>query len=50
MPRRLGPGPVFACECLTAARRWQLYAGRALLVAGMLGGLALVWYATIGRR
>src|SRR3954468_19874940 len=42
---RWGPGPVFAADCMTTARRWQVYAGRALLVTGVLLGLALVWLA-----
>ncbi len=37
------PGPVFQYEMLTASRRWQLYAGRGLLVAGLLLGLWIVW-------
>ncbi len=40
---RLGPGPVFVYEWLTATRRWQLYALRALFVAAILAGLALTW-------
>ena len=40
---RLGPGPVFVYEWLTTARRWQLYALRALFVAAILAGLALTW-------
>ena len=40
---RWGLGPVFAADCLTIARRWQVYAGRALLVTGLLVGLTLVW-------
>ena len=44
MPMRLGPGPVFVYEWLTAARRWQLYALRVLFVAAILVGLAFVWY------
>src|SRR5262245_43620817 len=43
MGMRCGLGPVFVLECLTASRRWQLYASRCLLVGGLLGGLALVW-------
>jgi ABC-type transport system involved in multi-copper enzyme maturation permease subunit len=33
---------VFAAECLTAARRWQFYAGRSLLIASVLAGLVIV--------
>ncbi len=43
MATRLGPGPVFAAECVTIARRWQVYAGRALLLQGLLGSLGLCW-------
>ena len=44
MPMRLGPGPVFVYEWLTAARRWQLYALRVLFVGAILVGLAFVSY------
>lgn len=40
---RIGLGPVFAYEWLMASRRWQIYAGRALLVAFLLIGMTLVW-------
>src|SRR5262245_54946490 len=51
MPRRVGTGPVFAFECLMAARRWQVYAGRALLVSSMFCGLGMIWYSqAAGRR
>jgi ABC-type transport system involved in multi-copper enzyme maturation permease subunit len=40
---RWGAGPVFAADCMTTSRRWQIYAGRALLVACVLLGLILVW-------
>lgn len=36
-------GPVFRLESLRAARRWQLYAGRAVLVAALLFALLLIW-------
>lgn len=36
-------GPVFRFECVAAARRWQLYAGRILLVGCLLGALGLAW-------
>jgi ABC-type transport system involved in multi-copper enzyme maturation permease subunit len=42
MPLRLGPGPVFVYEALTAARRWQPYAMRAVFVALILIGMAIV--------
>lgn len=38
-----GFGPVFEYEMLISSRRWQLYAGRALLVAGLLAGLSVVF-------
>ena len=41
MPR-LGPGPVFVYEGLTAARRWQPYAMRAVFVCLILVGMAMV--------
>jgi ABC-type transport system involved in multi-copper enzyme maturation permease subunit len=40
---RLGPGPVFVYEGLTAARRWQLYAMRAGFVGLILIGMASIW-------
>jgi ABC-type transport system involved in multi-copper enzyme maturation permease subunit len=45
---RYGLGPVFFYEWLTASRRWQMYAGRALFVLFLLAGLSVVWisYAT----
>jgi ABC-type transport system involved in multi-copper enzyme maturation permease subunit len=43
MRLRLGPGPVFAFESLTAARRWQVYALRAVYVGLLLAGLTLTW-------
>jgi ABC-type transport system involved in multi-copper enzyme maturation permease subunit len=45
MGRRWGVGPVFAYEWCQAARRWQLYALRATLVALLGVGLALVWWS-----
>ena len=42
MAKHIGFGPVFTFECLTTSRRWQVYAGRALLVTGVLVGLTLV--------
>jgi ABC-type transport system involved in multi-copper enzyme maturation permease subunit len=43
MKRSWGPGPVFAFECVTAARRWRLYACRALFVFLLLVGLWTIW-------
>jgi ABC-type transport system involved in multi-copper enzyme maturation permease subunit len=43
MAFRGGLGPVFAYEWLTATRRWQMYAGRAVFVGVLLVGLAFVW-------
>jgi ABC-type transport system involved in multi-copper enzyme maturation permease subunit len=40
---RLGPGPVFVYEWLTAARRWQVYALRAGFIGAILIGLCFVW-------
>ena len=50
MPMRLGPGPVFVYEWLTATRRWQLYALRVLFVGAILVGLAFVWYQMAHRH
>jgi ABC-type transport system involved in multi-copper enzyme maturation permease subunit len=38
-------GPVFVYECVTAARRWQTYAGRAAFLAVLFVSLAVVWVA-----
>jgi ABC-type transport system involved in multi-copper enzyme maturation permease subunit len=38
-----GPGPVFVYEWLTSSRRWQVYALRALFLAGILAALTVVW-------
>jgi ABC-type transport system involved in multi-copper enzyme maturation permease subunit len=43
MKLRRGLGPVFAFESLIAARRWQVYALRAVYVGLLLAGLALSW-------
>src|SRR3954470_7129139 len=43
MPR-WGLGPVFAYEWLTAARRWQTYALRALFLLVLLAAVAVVWW------
>ncbi len=48
MGLRLGPGPVFAYEWLTTARRWQVYALRALFIGLMLFGMVIV-HATLAR-
>jgi ABC-type transport system involved in multi-copper enzyme maturation permease subunit len=50
MAARWGLGPVFAAECLTTSRRWQVYAGRALLVGSVLCALALIWLTEMGGR
>ena len=43
MAIRIGTGPVFEAECLTASRRPQFYWARVLLVASLLVGLVVVW-------
>ncbi|QDV34606.1 ABC transporter permease [Tautonia plasticadhaerens] len=48
MVRRVGLGPVFAFEWLTASRRWQGYALRSSLVLLLLLGLAGVWLGSHG--
>src|SRR5262249_12642389 len=50
MRLRFGPGPVFAYESMLGARRWQVYALRALFVALLLGGMLIVWIAEDGPR
>ncbi len=50
MSIRFGLGPVFAGECVTSARRWQVYAARALLVTSLLVGLTLVWLTRVRAR
>lgn len=47
MRMRWGLGPVFFYEWLTASRRWQLYAVRALFIAVLLGALSMVWYSNL---
>jgi ABC-type transport system involved in multi-copper enzyme maturation permease subunit len=47
MAKLVGFGPVFRFEILTAARRWQGYAARSLLVGGLLAGLAAVWWGNV---
>ena len=44
---RIGPGPVFEAECLTASRRAQFYAARALLVAACWSGS---WWSGRSKR
>ncbi len=43
MRPRVGPGPVFVYEWLTATRRWQLYALQAGFVAVFLAGMYFTW-------
>jgi len=43
MAVRVGLGPVFEADCLSTSRRWQVYAGRSLLVASVLLAIGLVW-------
>ena len=43
MPLRLGPGPVFVYESLTASRRASVYAVRSLFVLALLIGLWSIW-------
>ena len=50
MPRRFGPGPVFVYEWLLMSRRWQVYAGRSLLVAVLLAGLVVVWSGEVAGK
>jgi ABC-type transport system involved in multi-copper enzyme maturation permease subunit len=44
MSRSLGPGPVLLYEAMTASRRWQGYALRALLMLAMLVALWVAWF------
>jgi len=43
-------GPVFASEWLAISRRWQWYAARSVFVLGLLGALALVWWARVATK
>ena len=43
MPMRWGMGPVFFYESLINARRWQVYAWRAIFVLVLLVGMTAVW-------
>jgi ABC-type transport system involved in multi-copper enzyme maturation permease subunit len=47
---RLGAGPVFVYECITAARRWQVYALRALCVLGLLAAMIVVWVSDVASQ
>jgi ABC-type transport system involved in multi-copper enzyme maturation permease subunit/DNA-binding XRE family transcriptional regulator len=44
---RWGFGPVFFLECVSAARRWQMYASRVVLLALLLSSLLIVWAALL---
>ncbi|HEX4588838.1 MAG TPA: hypothetical protein VH120_02835, partial [Gemmataceae bacterium] len=44
MRTRWGVGPVFVYEWLTASRRWQMYAFRALFVAALFLAVLIVWF------
>jgi ABC-type transport system involved in multi-copper enzyme maturation permease subunit len=47
---RWTPGPVFVFECVTAARRWQTYAGRVAFLALLLVSLAVVWVSKVANN
>lgn len=47
---RLGFGPVFVYECITLARRWQLYATRVFFVGALLAALVTVWIGQLHAR
>jgi hypothetical protein len=38
---------VFGADCLTTSRRWQVYAGRSLLVASVLVAMTLIWLTRV---
>ena len=42
-------GPIFSFECLTAARRWRLFAGRGVFVLLLLAGLGFCWMPAEGQ-
>ncbi len=44
MRSRWGLGPVFLYEWLTACRRWQMYALRALFVGLLFAAIVVVWF------
>jgi ABC-type transport system involved in multi-copper enzyme maturation permease subunit len=48
MAAHWGLGPVFAAECVTTSRRWQVYVGRSLLVASVLAAITLIWLTRFG--
>jgi ABC-type transport system involved in multi-copper enzyme maturation permease subunit len=50
MSTHVGLGPVFAFEWLTNSRRWQIYFGRSLFVAGLLSALVVVWRAEVADK
>jgi len=50
MAKPISLGPVFASEWLAVSRRWQWYAVRSIFLAGLLGALALVWWARTVNR
>ena len=41
--RRIGLGPVFVYEWITASRRWQTYAPRSMFVSVLLIVLLTLW-------
>ncbi len=45
-----GLGPVFAVEWTLLSRRWQTYALRSLVVAGLFVALVVVWQTTVGHK
>src|SRR5262245_47268881 len=47
MPARHGLGPVFAFEWLTASRRWQMYALRALFIGVLFVAVLIVWFEKV---
>ncbi len=49
MARRWGLGPVFAREMMAGARRWQVYAVRAMVVLALLAWLGMIWSSSGGR-
>ena len=46
---RFGLGPVFVWEWRRVSRQWWFYAGRSVLVGGLLAGLGAVWWAVTSR-
>ncbi|MFO0810386.1 MAG: ABC transporter permease subunit [Gemmataceae bacterium] len=50
MPLRIGPSPVFVVECVTSARRWQMYALRTGVVVVLFFALWLGWNRVVGPR